>query len=394
MYAARPLFNATSPFMSYAHPELVCFGKVDAARWDAAIAANEAVLTWAGPNGFHLINTGGGVNTPNPNALDDYGIATSTPNNPEVILAYKNDNATLTETGSSGVFMNISDYWQANYFNEDLVGMQTNYIELYYKSDGTDQTWPKLAVLTGTNGSNGGNTSVLRPGQEYLDKAAALEPRFHADNLGPGFAAANNPGDSHWSPDSWGHGLANGVVTPTAGQVPIATTYGHGDAATTKYYYHAGSRVWFEPPLFRMAETYLNLAEAYNERDQPVKALQNLNMVHNRGGLPSITVTDKTQLRAIIQREWAIEYYNENHRYFDAKHWMLPDVGTNIIGGLRREFQFTVAGKVNAQTAPVISTSFYYDAGVYTSYWAPKMFLEPIPQSEVNKLVIVQNPGY
>jgi hypothetical protein len=94
MFAARPLFNSATPFMSYAHPELVCFGSPDATRWDAAITANEAVLTWALANGYHLINTGGGVNVPNTKALDDYGTATSTPNNPEVILAYKNDNAT------------------------------------------------------------------------------------------------------------------------------------------------------------------------------------------------------------------------------------------------------------------------------------------------------------
>ena len=94
-----------------------------------------------------------------------------------------------------------------------------------------------------------------------------------------------------------------------------------GCAAPTKFYYNAGSRVWFEFPLFRMAEIYLNLAEAYNEYGNPTKALENLNMVHNRAGLPAVTETDRDALREIIHRERAVEFYRENLRYYDVKHW-------------------------------------------------------------------------
>ena len=31
---------------------------------------------------------------------------------------------------------------------------------------------------------------------------------------------------------------------------------------------------------------------------------------------------------------------------------------------------------------------------MYTSYWSDAMFLEPIPQTEINKGTITQNPGY
>ncbi len=27
------------------------------------------------------------------------------------------------------------------------------------------------------------------------------------------------------------------------------------------------------------------------------------------------------------------EFYNENHRYFDIKHWKLENIGTGIVGG-------------------------------------------------------------
>ena len=40
------------------------------------------------------------------------------------------------------------------------------------------------------------------------------------------------------------------------------------------------------------------------------------------------------------------------------------------------------------------SVESYWDAVAYESTWNPKMYLEPIPQSEINKGTLVQNPGY
>lgn len=378
MYAARPLFNSATPYINSANNKLINFGSYDANRWTAAITANEAVLTWASANGYALINTGGVVNGPDPNAFDDYGNATSTPGNKEVLLAFKNDNANQSDGGGSGKYFNFSPYWTSNRYDTDNNGLLSNFLPNYYKADGTDQTWPQVG-------------DGLHPGSEYLAKIASMEPRFLADHIGPGFDAANNPGDNSWSTNGWGRGMVNTNVYPNpAGDA--------GDAQSTKFYYHAGSRLWFEFPLFRLAETYLNLAEAYNEAGNSTKALQNLNMVHNRAGLPSITETDPDKLRIIIQREWAVEYFNESHRYYDVKHWKLP-AGSNIIGGQMREFVFMFPNNNTSKPSNVnlkssILTTNYYDAVSYTAYWADKMYLEPIPQNEVNKLVIVQNPGY
>jgi hypothetical protein len=378
MYAARPLFNSATPYISFANNNLISFGSYDATRWTAAITANEAVLAWASANGYSLINTGGVSNGPNPNAFDDYGVATSTPGNREVILAYKNDNANQSDGGTSGKWFNFSNYWTSNRYDTENSGVLSNFLPNYYKTDGTDQTWPQVG-------------DGLHPGSEYLAKVASLEPRFQADHMGPGFDAANNPGDNNWSTNGWGRNVVNNNVYPNAAGDA-------GDAQTTKFYYHAGSRLWFEYPLFRLAETYLNLAEAYNEAGNSTKALQNLNIVHNRAGLPTITETDQSKLRVIIQREWAVEYFNESHRYYDVKHWKLP-AGNNIIGGQMREFVFqfpnnNTSKPTNLNLRSSILTTNYYDAVAYTAYWSDKMYLEPFPQNEVNKLVIIQNPGY
>ncbi|HRP56432.1 RagB/SusD family nutrient uptake outer membrane protein [Agriterribacter sp.] len=92
-FAARPLFNTGAPYLDFGeNNKMISFGSQDNTRWDKAIAANEAVLSWAQANGYALINTGGaGTGKPNPNALNDYGTATSVPGNSEVLLACKVD---------------------------------------------------------------------------------------------------------------------------------------------------------------------------------------------------------------------------------------------------------------------------------------------------------------
>ncbi|RZM26467.1 MAG: RagB/SusD family nutrient uptake outer membrane protein [Pedobacter sp.] len=365
IYAARPLFNSATPYLSLgANSNLICFGSANAQRWTDAIAANEAVITWANANGYGVINTGGSTGVPNPNAFADYGTATSTPNNKEVLLAFK-----LDENGSklfkfyNPTSGNGERYLIARY------GMLTNFLTNYYKADGTDQVWPT------------GGASL--PYSDYSTKMQAMEPRFKADNYAHGIDSWNNPGNSLWSYANASKGSNN----PSNSE----GTRGHGVAQSTKFYYLAGSRVWFEYPLFRMPEFYLNLAEAYNETGNSQKALENLNVVHNRAGLPSITVTDQATLRRIIQREWAVEFYNENHRFFDVKHWKLDNIGNGIMGGGMREFQFTTNGQNDRLPQNLLT---YFDKETYTAYWNPKMFLDPFPQEEINKGILIQNPGY
>jgi len=377
-YAARPLFNSATPYLDNgSHNNLICFGNVDPNRWQAAITANEAVLTWASQNGYALINTGGaGVNSPNPNAFADYGTATSTPGNQEVILAYKMDFQNVANIIVRN--FNYSNYQTASRWDVALNGTLFNFFTNYYNADGTDpsQSWPHPG------------DAAPRPATDYTSRTAALEPRFHDDQVGPGFdpSYSTNPGDANWNVNGWGLDLDNHSASFPNG------SYGLGCSYSVKFYYHAGSRLWMELPLFRLSETYLNLAEAYNEVGNTSKALENLNVVHNRAGLPSVTVSDQTQLRAIIQREWAIEFFLEGQRLFQIKHWKLANIGTQLLGGPVMEFQFKVTGASNNNLASHLVS--YWSAITYSKYWNARMFLDPILQSEINKQIAVQNPGY
>ena len=366
IYAARPLFNSASPYLNLgANNNLISFGSADQKRWTDAITASEAVLSWAGSNGYGIINTGGTTNVPNPNALDDYGTAVSKPANKEILLAYKlNDGAS-----KFFCFYNRTSVSPIRYL-ADHYAMLSNFLSNYYSADGSNITWPGL-----------GSGNAL-PYSDYVNKMQNIEPRFKADNFAHGIDAWNNPGNSLWAYVNVSNGSNN----------PGKETYGHGVAQSGKFYYKAGSRFWFEHPLFRVPEFYLNLAEAYNETGNSAKALENLNLVHNRAGLPSITETDKIKLRAIIQREWAIEFYHESRRFFDVKHWKLENIGNGIMAGPMREFQFTLKANGNNRLASDLVN--YFDQVTYTAYWHDKMFLDPFPQEEIDKGLIVQNPGY
>jgi hypothetical protein len=385
MFAARPLFNSHTPYLS--NPEtndLVCFGNQDAGRWTKAIEANEAVLTWANANGYRILNTGGAPEgQANPNAVADYGTAVSFPGNEEVILAYKY-NQTSQSDNYIAYYYNTSNYWWNNRYDTDWVGLLTNFLENYYSNDGTQPDWPKVG------------DPEPRPASNWMEQINKMEPRFRVDYIVPGVESLVNPGDNNWSLNGWGRRTGNTNNYNAAQPIfPGTGETGKGCGAPTKFYYGAGGRVWFEPPLFRMAEFYLNLAEAYNETGNSGKAIENLNKVHNRAGLPAITETHQAQLRSLIWREKAIEFMGENHRYFDVKHWKHPDIANGIIGGQMREFQFyidqSLTGGNHNLPAALIS---YWDANSYMAYWNPKMYLEPIPQSEVNKGIIIQNPGY
>ena len=376
MYAARPLFNRATPYLDFGeNNNLICFGNADKERWKDAIDANEAVLTWAAANGVSLINTG--------DAFKDYATATSTPGNKEVILAFKNNSTSQDYSTYVFLYNNCSAYWTWNRFDNGESGVLSNHIKYYYKKDGSEMKWPVYGNQT------------PRSGAEWIENVADLEPRALADIKFAGHDAMNNTGDTKWTSLGWGRngydgkiGMGDAFPNSVGG-----SDKGQLSGERTKFYYKAGSRTWFEFPLFRLAETYLNLAEAYNEYGNSGKALENLNKVHQRAGLPAVTETNQSKLREIIQREKFIEFFGENHKYFDVKHWMREDIGEGICGGSMRAFTFNIkAGATWPYDKSTIDT--WWETEYYQAFWSPAMYLEPFPQSEVNKGTITQNPGY
>lgn len=96
--------------------------------------------------------------------------------------------------------------------------------------------------------------------------------------------------------------------------------------------YHKGEYGNYFYFYFRLAEVYLNYAEACNEKPNrdAEEALKYVNLIRERAGLntlqeayPEINfAADKEQLRYLIRKERQVELAFENHRYYDCRRWM------------------------------------------------------------------------
>jgi hypothetical protein len=141
---------------------------------------------------------------------------------------------------------------------------------------------------------------------------------------------------------------------------------------------------------FRLAEMYLNYAEALNEatgpddaRDWGMTAREAVNRVRARSGVKAVPAgLDKGQMRQRIWNERAIELSFEEHRWWDARRWQKA---VEWFGGTMYEMEIT------QENGGLIYEKKPFYTRVYRSY----MDLYPIPTGELRKNPLYhQNPGW
>lgn len=91
--------------------------------------------------------------------------------------------------------------------------------------------------------------------------------------------------------------------------------------------------------VYRLAELYLNYAEAANEaadgKEAPAEAVAAINKIRARVGMPAITAGISIEdFRARVRNERRIELAFEDHRFFDVRRWKILDQ-TNVVTGIR-----------------------------------------------------------
>lgn len=151
-------------------------------------------------------------------------------------------------------------------------------------------------------------------------------------------------------------------------------------------------------PLIRLAELYLNYAEAYNEYNGPdQKVYDALNRIRVRSGVPTVEAAWENPLyaktpnkhksvdglRDIIKQERRIEFAFEGHRNFDVRRWKEAD----------KYFNQPVTGWSVDGTS---TTTFYIVKAIgQRSFITPRDYLHPIKYSEIIvNSNLVQNPGW
>lgn len=161
-------------------------------------------------------------------------------------------------------------------------------------------------------------------------------------------------------------------------------------------------KVWMD---YRLAEIYLNYAEALNELQEntyevegetfsrnPDEIRKYFNMVRFRAGLPGMTASEANDYKTVqdlIRRERQIELAWEGHRYFDVRRWKIADVEENEpIYGV--DINQRSNNKELFHQKTVVKEAEY----TYKSFIKRQNFW-PIPHDEITRNPnLVQSPGW
>lgn len=310
---------------------------------------------------------------------------------------------------------------------------QRTHTALYTEED----NWPLGGIHYGiNNGPNGyhnwaGNTPIQQLVDDYemmdgtkfdwnnaihkADPYSNRDPRFYATILydgatwkpRPSDVAAVDPANQIQTGyyDNGAGGFINGIDTRES---PIENWNG----SRTHYY----TRKFIDPnpalpdnqsnaqvipwPFIRYTEMVLNYVEACIETGDEAEARSWLNKIRFRAGMPA--VNDAGQ--ALVDRyrnERRIELQYEEHRYHDARRWMIP--AQTVGRGIKA---INIVAKLKPGKAPLVP--YRHDKTVYdytytvvdnteneTRVWNDKMYYRPISRDEMNtNSKLVNNPGF
>jgi len=238
-------------------------------------------------------------------------------------------------------------------------------VEAYESRTGTKIDWTPWQVA--------GGTDIAPP---YSN----LEPRFHATVIYPGAVWQENTMENSLGGT---YGRYMGYRDDTYPQGRTVTGYymkKFRDESNTNLATWASSHSWVE---IRLAEVYLNRAEANFRLGQSELALNDLNAVRTRTevNLPEKTGLTGNDLFSAIRQERKIELAYEGHLYWDMRRWKLAHIEYN---------NYRVHG---FKLTPAAEGFFYeyVDCDKQDRKFLEKTYVLPIPSTELaNNMAIEQ----
>ncbi len=334
-----------------------------------------------------------------------------------------------------------------NYINISMgggssVGDAAAAVELIFQRTHTplytvESNWPLGGIHFGiNNGPNGyhnwaGNTPIQQLVDDYemMDGSSFdwnnpqhadapytdRDPRFYASIMydgadwkpRPSDVAANDPANQVQTGyyDDGSGGIINGIDTRES---PIENWNG----SRTHYYV----RKFIDPdpalpdnqssaqvipwPFIRYTEAVLNYVEASLELGQEDVAREWLSKIRYRVGMPAVNDSGN-DLMERYRNERRIELAYEEHRYHDARRWL---IAKETLG--RGIEAINIEATLKPGATPHVP--YRYDTAVYdytytvvnnteneTRTWVDKMYFRPIALNEMNRNeLLVQNPDY
>lgn len=238
------------------------------------------------------------------------------------------------------------------------------------------ETSKGLSIQDAASGYNPQNPYVNRDPRFYadiiFDGGTYRKPADHPDRGASGNKAEFFEGglDSQQGLDNWNASL---------------TRYAFRKYCDTTYNMTVSPNQFNQPWIVsRLAEIYLNYAEAKFYLGDEVTARQYINLIRHRAKMPDVpaSITGKA-LEAKIQNERRVELCLEGHRFYDVRRWKIAEMTEN------KPLQQVIITK-----KPDNTRSFLYQTLQQRVFVAPQHYLLPIPTNEINRTSLTQNPGY
>ena len=364
LYAASDLYNDASWAGGYAHPELISYTTGDrTTRWQAAKAAAKAVIDL---NVYSLEDTD--------NPQEDYTNVFLTKNSNEAIFSRYFIKSRGWEDGAlPGLANGPNGYhnWGGNTPIQELV-------DDYQLVDGSDFDWnnPAHAAAPYENRDPRFYASILYDQAPWRPRPADTK---EMDPDGKIIIRSVEGPAGVWTP---GLDTRNGPIEDWNGGYSGYYLRKFIDPNIEHEYAAAGGNQEAPWHFFRLAEIYLNYAEACLGLGEEDEAKLYINMIRDRAGMPDITSTGQ-QLIDDYRNERRVELAFEQHRYFDVRRWMIaPEVLNRDASGII--IQDPISGPVE-----------YEVSAVQDRAWNDKMYWLPILQDEMNRNEnLIQNPLY
>lgn len=205
--------------------------------------------------------------------------------------------------------------------------------------------------------------------------------------------------------------IQNGAVVNYFGLDTRQSSVEDWNGTRTGYYMHKfinkdptinDQNEWQEVPWpeLRYTEAMLNYAEASIELGQDEEARTWLNKIRYRAGMPAITESGDALMER-YRNERRIELVYEEHRFFDARRWMIaPETlgqkaGIILVEGELKEGANVTLYQYDPANYNYIYTPSELDPGFENRQWLDKMYFMPLERDEINRNEqLVQNPGY
>ncbi|RYZ18260.1 MAG: RagB/SusD family nutrient uptake outer membrane protein, partial [Sphingobacteriales bacterium] len=143
-------------------------------------------------------------------------------------------------------------------------------------------------------------------------------------------------------------------------------------------------------PFIRYTEAVLNYAEACIELGEDAEARTWLNKIRFRAGLPAFTESGDA-LRQRYRNERRIELAYEEHRWSDARRWMIAPTTLGrktvymVVRGVLKPGQTPPSPYRKDETRYTYTYTPTVDNSLENRNWLDKMYFLPISREEVNR---------